>query len=162
MNATGGDIRDVTHGYWHDGTGAPGDGIVVYSPDGTQIMFSSDRGGYDSRAWIIRSDGTHLRELSPQGAGESGGVDWSPDGSQILGGAVAHSCCVVFTIHPDGTGYHVIREGAFVDGYSPDGSKILVEPFDSALSIMNADGTGSHVVSAELPSGATGAAWAPR
>ena len=61
MNLNGSGVRELTHGYWHDASVD----TPVYSPDGTRIAFASDRGGYDSRIWVVRSDGTHLRSITP-------------------------------------------------------------------------------------------------
>ncbi len=159
MRADGTDIREVTHGYWHDGTGAQGDGTLRSSPDGKQIVFSSDRGGYDSRAWIVNTDGTDLHELSPASIGESGATDWAPDGRRILLTGIASwsgpagVCCSVYAIQPNGSGLRLVRKNALGAVASPDGTKILLITTANAsrLAIMNTDGTGFHQIGSLAP-----------
>ncbi len=50
-----------------------------YSPDGSQVAFSSFRSGW-SAVWVCDSDGT---SCSPLGVDYSGGPRWSPDGNKI-------------------------------------------------------------------------------
>ncbi len=53
-----------------------------WAPDGKEILFYSDRaGGYE--LWLIRPDGSGLRQLTHQGNGSTNFPQWAPDGSQI-------------------------------------------------------------------------------
>jgi len=52
-----------------------------YSPDGSQIAFTSDAGEDLPNVWIMNVDGTGVRQLTT-GGGEW--PDWSPDGSAIV------------------------------------------------------------------------------
>ena len=63
-----------------------------WSPDGTQIVFKSDRGSVgtapqgdrpDLHLWLVRADGTGLRRLT-DGPGSDGDPSWMPDGRSIL------------------------------------------------------------------------------
>ncbi len=63
-----------------------------WSPDGTQIVFKSDRGSVgtapqggrrDLDLWLVRADGTGLRRLT-DGPGSDGDPSWMPDGLSIL------------------------------------------------------------------------------
>jgi Tol biopolymer transport system component len=56
-------------------------GVPIWSPDGGWIAFVSSRGngGFAFGGWIVRPDGSELRQLFPRGFG----VAWSPDGSDI-------------------------------------------------------------------------------
>lgn len=53
----------------------------VLSPDGSHIVFTSDRGG-DLDIWTMNSDGTKPRQLT-RTLGYDGGPWWSPDGTKI-------------------------------------------------------------------------------
>ncbi len=149
MHADGTHIREITHGAAHDGVG---DGPIAVSPNGRRLAFVSDRGGYDGRIWIVRANGSHLREIGPAVLGPSAPVDWSPDGSRILGNAGTQSCCTAFTIRSDGSGLHLLALDALANGYSPDGRLILTNfAPDFTLSTMRADGTHAMGFPAVLP-----------
>ena len=71
-----------------DGSGARrltlGGGFNVepaWSPDGSRIAFTSDRGGA-YQVWVMESDGSGQRPLTS--VGQNFAPDWSPDGSQIV------------------------------------------------------------------------------
>lgn len=53
-----------------------------YSPDGSKIVFSSNRSG-TPEIWTCLADGSNLRRLTAIGGGTVGSPRWSPDGSRI-------------------------------------------------------------------------------
>lgn len=53
-----------------------------YSPDGSKIVFSSDRSG-NPEIWISEADGSSPRQLTFLRSGSVGAPRWSPDGSLI-------------------------------------------------------------------------------
>ncbi|HUF48882.1 MAG TPA: amidohydrolase family protein [Vicinamibacterales bacterium] len=53
-----------------------------FSPDGTRIAFSSDRGGLWN-IWTSKTDGTDLRQISTEARWYINSPTWSPDGSMI-------------------------------------------------------------------------------
>jgi Tol biopolymer transport system component len=64
-------------------TDAPGyDAEGAYSPDGKQIVFTSQRDG-DLEIYVMNADGTNQRRLT-HGRGYDGGPFFSPDGKTIL------------------------------------------------------------------------------
>jgi Tol biopolymer transport system component len=57
------------------------DAECSYSPDGTQILFVSDRDG-DADIYVMSADGTNVRQLTNE-PGYDGGPFFSPDGTWI-------------------------------------------------------------------------------
>ena len=55
----------------------------AWSPDGTRIVYVSDRGGGDNDIWVMNADGTGHRVLHDNNNPESK-PEWSPDGSRII------------------------------------------------------------------------------
>ncbi len=147
MNLNGNDVRELTHGYWHD---AAGD-TPVYSPDGTRIAFASDRGGYDSRIWVVGADGTHLRSITPPRI-TAGLPDWAPDGAHIVFTGGTH-VPFIGLVQPDGGGLRRIGPVVCCAQYSPDGKRFTVHvDAKPGLSVMNSDGSGLHLVAGVPPS----------
>ena len=55
------------------------DALGSYSPDGTQIVFESDRGSVGNRdLWVMRADGTQPRQLTANAATWEVAPDWQP------------------------------------------------------------------------------------
>jgi tricorn protease-like protein len=59
------------------------DWLPVYSPDGSQIAFTSSRSG-DHEIWICESDGSSDRKVTSFGGPLTGFGSWSPDGTQFV------------------------------------------------------------------------------
>ena len=55
----------------------------AWSPDGTRIVYVSDRSGGDNDVWVMNADGTGHRVLHDNNGPESK-PEWSPDGSRII------------------------------------------------------------------------------
>ena len=54
-----------------------------YSPDGSEIAFTSDRGGGDN-IWTIRRDGSAPRQITKEDFRTLNQADWSPDGNYLV------------------------------------------------------------------------------
>ncbi len=52
------------------------------SPDGTQIVFSSNRDG-NSEIYVMSADGSNVRRVTTSPA-DDGAASWSPDGTQLI------------------------------------------------------------------------------
>ncbi|MEM1435339.1 MAG: amidohydrolase family protein [Pseudomonadota bacterium] len=77
MPADGGAAQPLT-------SGLPFDSQPQFSPDGQQIVFISDRGGFDE-LWLMAADGTGLRRLAEGGSSfDLASPAWAPDGSHVV------------------------------------------------------------------------------
>ena len=84
MAADGSGLRQMTQGRHHDGS-------PVFSPDGKQLLFVSDR-GTGSQLYLMPVDGGEPRQLTDFPLGVSGPV-WSPDGRWIAVQAEVYPEC---------------------------------------------------------------------
>jgi len=103
MNADGSAPTAVT-------SGSADDTQPSWSPDGRQVVFSANRVGTAAsqrQLWVVRLDGTGLRQLTFPPAANLQDVDpaWSPDGSLIL-----------FTRYVLGSGTSSVRVVTVADG----------------------------------------------
>lgn len=145
MNADGSDVRRLTD--------APGrDFEPDWSPDGSTIVFSSDRDDPENaHLYLMNADGASQRRLIPTVKDDQVGARWSPDGQYIL----FHSNPQVdglprfdiFRVRADGselTNLTDTRGNNFMADWSPDGERIVFvsqRNGNSELYVMNADGT---------------------
>lgn len=53
-----------------------------FSPDGSEIAFTSDRAGGDN-IWVMKADGSDLRQITKEGFRLLNNPTWSPDGHYI-------------------------------------------------------------------------------
>ncbi len=138
------------------------DAVPSYSPDGTQISFSRANQKSNFAVFVVNTDGTGLRQVTPWGL-EAAGGNWSPDGQWLLLGLKDFYPNPswgfrgkLFMVHPDGSGLHKIDVDTNGKWYyakeptwSPDGTRILFVMYtdsnvgDADLYTMNPDG--SHV-----------------
>ena len=73
---SGGDARALA-------TGNAWDMQPRYSPSGSEIAFTSDRGGGDN-IWVMNRDGSNPRAITKESFRLLNGPDWSPDGNYIV------------------------------------------------------------------------------
>jgi imidazolonepropionase-like amidohydrolase/Tol biopolymer transport system component len=76
MPITGGEARAIS-------TGHAWDMQPRYSPDGSEIAFTSDRGGGEN-IWTIRRDGSAPRQITKEDFRLLNQADWTPDGNFIV------------------------------------------------------------------------------
>jgi Tol biopolymer transport system component len=159
-SADGGDLTRVTNAQGLDDQ--PGS----YSPNGNRLVFGRfDWKGVGLGLFVVNTDGTHLRQITPPGtiiqSGNPG--DWSPQGNEII--FSRHLTNGVFgsiwVIHANGSGLHEIHiqgldcgasfsdpNGVGCHGvrWSPDGKKIIFAAGTAAADVniytANVDGTG--------------------
>jgi len=91
-------------------TTSPGiDTDPSYSPDGSKIVFESDRSG-SQQLYVMNADGSNERRITFTTARYSS-PEWSPDGKLIAFTWRAGDTRRIAIINPDGTGEKVITSG---------------------------------------------------
>ena len=155
-----------------DNRGVPDIDAITWSPNGRLLAFAvhNDNGKRfkptGGRAiYVIGVNGKGLHRVTPWnlGAGGSGELDWSPDGSRILFRSITNfrdspgpSDGDIYTVRPDGVGLQRLTHFPFntevqLGSYSPDGTQIVFATSAGATStqgsdwpdvfVMHADGT---------------------
>src|SRR5215475_10231835 len=142
MNADGSGLKKLLGGNWISQ-------IPEYSPNGHQIAFESNRGGYTCAVWVMNANGGAVKRLTDPNL-EANNPDWSPDGTHIL----------------FGTNCERPRGDAPAAGYSPDGHKIVLLTNLNQLAhptlccwdlyVMNADGSHLHLITTQPAMSALG------
>jgi dipeptidyl aminopeptidase/acylaminoacyl peptidase len=139
------------------------DYFAAWSPDGTQLAFTSDRCGED--LFIIGANGTGERRLTDDPAPDWGPA-WSPDGTRIAFAGNSRGNLEIEVVSVDGTGRVALTNDPGRDehpAWSPDGTRIAFNSErdgNSNIYVMNADGTGA-VRLTDDPSGEWRPAWSP-
>jgi Tol biopolymer transport system component len=124
----------------------------IFSPDGTEVAFVSDRGGGFPDVYIADVDGTRTTRLTTN-AFVDGNPAWTPDGTAIL----VERCCTegsseLYAIDVASHGETALTASPATMEFdpvpSPDGTKIAFVAFDIGVGnldiwVMNADGSGA-------------------
>ena len=123
------------------------DDCPAWSPDGSKIVFCSDRDGI-FQLYTMNADGSEVTRLTHSGARDLHPA-WSPDGTRIAFARVTFLANEdIFVMNADGTDPTPLTDflGADYDAaWSPDGTRIaFVSSRDGHhhIFVMNADGTG--------------------
>jgi Tol biopolymer transport system component len=161
MALDGTHLVQLTHGFWHDGTGPfgsfPGElGPSVNEEDG-RIAFGSDRGGYDGRVFVMDADGANLHAVTRPAIG-AGDPSWSKEGVWIAvtGDPTFGS---TFLLHPDGSDVHRLEAGVLFASFGPTGRWLVgLQESTGTLVTFSADGGSTRPVPGT--SGATFTDWA--
>jgi len=128
MNDNGTNVRRLTN--------APESVHGRFSPDGTTIVFTSNRAG----SWYVytmNTDGTNVTPLAP--TSNLSKADWSPDGRQIVYVCTGGGICVM-----DGDGRNarqLTSDGDHDPKWSHNGTKIAYARYPWDIYVMNADGS---------------------
>lgn len=154
MNADGTGITRLTDdpaNDWH----------ATWSPDGTRIAFSSQRGGLNGEIYVMNADGSGLKRVTNSGASwrQSFQPVWSPDGTRIAFSSDAlsypnvHQIFVVdasVTEAPPSFWTRITNndERDLIAQWSSDGTRISFIRghrwySDHDVYVMNADGSGA-------------------
>jgi TolB protein len=137
-----------------------------FSPDGSQIVFNSDRGG-DQQLYVMGAGGGGVRRIS-FGNGRYATPVWSPRGDLIAFTRLGSSDSADFSIGvmaPDGSGERLIAQGFDVEGptFCPNGRVLMFFKTGggSLGQIISIDVTGFNQRAVPAPTPATDPAWSP-
>jgi TolB protein len=153
MNAGGTGSRQLTH-FNEARPFSTFVGGSSWSPDGKELVFEAGTSPDGEPAnglalFVVKADGSDLRQLTPWSLNAGGRPDWSPDGALILFKAPAkgqHGN--LYTIHPDGSGLKQLTrypapKPLFSGSFSPDGKWITFSRYPGpGIFVMHADGSG--------------------
>jgi TolB protein len=136
-----------------------------YSPDGRQIVFTSDRDG-SQQLYVMNADGSGQHRIS-SGNGSYSTPVWSPRGDLIAFTKQAGGRFLIGVMKPDGTGERILTEGFHNEGptWAPNG-RVLMFFRDSpgaqgGPKLFTVDLTGYNVRQVPTPSFASDPAWSP-
>ena len=137
---TGGEATQLTSGMAFDAQ-------PRFSPDGTRIVFTSDRSG-GQNIWVMSLDGSDTTQVTKGATNRSESPDWAPDGDYIVsskGGFRGGGLPKLWLHHVDGgSGVQLIDE--------PENLKTLGGAFDpSGRYIWYARRTGDWTYNAQFP-----------
>jgi Tol biopolymer transport system component len=154
MRRDGSGLRRVTRNpfvrNWDGGDVAPS-----VSPDGRRIAFVRIEKAEKLQAlFVVRTNGTGLRQVTPYSLEVAIKVDWSPDGKLLVLTTNAdwvrpHESANLVVIRPDGSGLTELtrftgrKRNAFAGSFSPDGKRIvfrLEQGNRYALAVVDRDG----------------------
>ncbi len=122
------------------------DGFPRWSPDCSQMLFTSDRDG-NLELYVMRADGTNPTRLTWNPETDIGGA-WSPDGSRIAFASERAGNREIYVMRADGTDVVRLTNNTAFEGrsvaWSPDGSRIAFDAYRNGnydIYVINADGT---------------------
>jgi Tol biopolymer transport system component len=103
------------------------DGDPSWSPDGTKIVFTSERDG-DREVYVMNADGSNQTRLTTS-PGFDENPSWSPDGSEIAFDTNRDGNLEIYAMNADGSNPHRVTNHPAIDAipsYLPDGRIVFV------------------------------------
>jgi TolB protein len=109
-----------------------GDVLPAFSPDGSQVVFASERDG-NLEIYVMNADGSDPRNLSNLPDRFDWEPVWSPDGTQIAFVSISladQSDAEIYVMNADGSDVHAVTSGGGAEGFpvwSPDGGQLAYQ-----------------------------------
>ena len=129
------------------GAGAPASD-PVWSPDGRKLAFVRLNARHG--IYVVKADGSGLRNLTPKPVGAYADPAWSPDGRKLAFVSERDGNSDVYVMNANGSGQRSLTRNPAYDAdpaWSPDGRTIaFVSHRDGnyGIYVMNADGSGQR------------------
>ncbi len=142
------------------------DTAPCYAPDGRQIVFESDRDGFQGM-YVMNADGSGVRRLSGGDGGRYSTPVWSPRGDYIAFTKQLSGRFLIGVMRPDGTGERILTEGYHNEGptWAPNGRVLMFFRESQGASggprIHSVDLTGYNERVVGTPSFGSDPAWSP-
>lgn len=140
-----------------------------FSPDSSQIVFESDRGG-SQQLYVMSASGGGARRIS-YGNGHYATPVWSPRGDLIAFTRIGGNSFAIGVMRPDGSGERILTESWYCEGptFCPNGRVIAYfretssnasgAGFSSRMYTIDVTGFNERVLN--TPTDASDPAWSP-
>ncbi|MGH6761323.1 MAG: Tol-Pal system beta propeller repeat protein TolB [Phyllobacterium sp.] len=139
------------------------DTSASFSPDGTQIVFESDRGGRP-QIYKMGADGSNPTRIS-FGDGSYSTPVWSPRGDMIAFTKQSGGQFSIGVMKTDGSGERILTTGFHNEGptWAPNGRVLMFfrQPAGSGSRLYTIDLTGRNERQIQTPNFASDPAWSP-
>jgi TolB protein len=139
------------------------DTSASYSPDGSQIVFESDRGG-KQQLYIMSAGGSEPNRIS-FGDGSYSTPVWSPRGDLIAFTKQSGGQFSIGVMKTDGSGERILTTGFHNEGptWAPNGRVLAFfsQPSGGNPGLYSIDLTGRNNQPIPTPGGASDPAWSP-
>jgi len=139
------------------------DTAASYSPDGSKVVFESDRGGRQ-QIYVMNTDGSGPQRIS-SGDGSYSTPVWSPRGDYIAFTKQLEGQFSIGVMRPDGSGERLLTSGFHNEGptWAPNGRVIMFfrQNPGQGPKIYTIDITGRNERRLPTPNDASDPAWSP-
>ncbi len=135
-----------------------------FSPDGSKIVFTSDRDGKEA-VFVMNADGSDQHKISC-GEGKYSQPNWSPRGDLIVFSKQIRGQFYIGVMKPDGSGERLITQGFLVEAptWSSNGRYVVYTSqtgYGQPSKIVFTDLTGRYHRLIQTPGDASAPAWSP-